>query len=295
MTILLQNINYCVDAPVNPKVYETKPYEGPFNIVASSLVRDMNQPLSIFMERLENEIKQITSYPNPTFLLELPEFCWRTTDPKEVFDCIHELKTKIPKDLTIVLGTLEFTLNGKYTNNAIILHDGHLWYVPKTKVLKTENNQGMVSGENPGVIDLPHFKLGVVVCADLWEETLMRKIVRQGADIIVAPSWTATLKGNRKNARKEFRALIRTRCLEWQLPIVVADHLNNTLKSDVANATLICSPANRGKKFPKEEYVERDIEVIELRKVREARAKWEEKGLAPLYRKDIMFDIDGEG
>ena len=275
----LANIEYCV-THINPTlelpdISNTEPY----HVVTSSLVRDMEKGFSVFQSEIEAEIALC---PSDTALIVLPEYCWRDTPPVEVFKYIDELKEKLSPHLTMVLGTLEFKLNGKYTNNAIIISDKRTWFVPKTKVLDGEIHQNMVPGENPGVIRLPLFTLAVVVCADLWEASLIHKLViQENADILVAPSWTATRKGNRQWAKLDFITLAKSRSLEFSIPVVVSDHYHNRPTTDVANALIIADPSNRQIPLPLEEYIDRIVHKIYPVKVVHARQRWANKGLAP--------------
>jgi predicted amidohydrolase len=251
-----------------------------FSIITSSLVRDMTMPFIHFTEKLEEEI---SSFPSDTLLAVFPEYCWRLTPQVDVFNYIETLKSKISSDLCLVLGTLEFTLHDKYTSNAIVLHNNVLYYIPKTKVLAGEVNNGITPGINPGVIVLPHFRLGVLICADLWEPSLVYKLVlEQKADIIAVPAWTATAKGNRSLARLDWHSLSRTVSTQYSVVVAVADHVYNYAKTDVANATVIFSPVNRQKMFPIHDEVFQDNANINLVTIEQSRQRWKNKGLAPL-------------
>jgi len=251
-----------------------------YHVGSSSLVRDMDKPFLEYQKEIELEI---TKYPVDTLLIVFPEYCWRTTPPKEVFEYIEELKNKISSKLTLVLGTLEFVLNGKYTNNAIIISNKNMWFVPKTKVLEGELKQQMVAGTNPGVIQLQYFRLGVLVCADLWEAPLVYDLViNQKADILAVPSWTATRQGNRIWAKLDFITLAKSRSLEFSVPIIVSDHSINRPTTDVGNALIIADPSKRQNSLPLDENIERLIHKIASEDVIHARNRWKQKGLAPL-------------
>ena len=252
-----------------------------FSIITSSLVRDMNLPFHDFTSKLDDEINSISSQ---TLLLIFPEYCWRLTPISDVFSYINTLKSKIHPNLCLVLGTLEFNLpnSNVLTSNAIILHNNTLSYVPKTKVLRGEINNGVSPGINPGIITLPNFRLAVLICADLWEPSLLYKLViEQEADIIAVPAWTSTFKGNRSSARLDWHSLSRTISTQYSVIVAVSDHLHNHPNTDVANATIIFSPSNRSKSFPTHD-VFRDIEHVNLETLYQSRKRWKEKGLAPL-------------
>jgi predicted amidohydrolase len=268
-----------VNVETPPPVYERIDSEIPFSVVCLSLVRNMDEDFNVYKKEI---IKKIEKSPSDTLLIVLPEYCWRLTPPAEVFGFIEELKVSIPKELTLVLGTLEFTLNGKYTNNSIILHDGMLWYVPKTKILDTEVEAGLSAGKNPGVIVLPRFNLGVLVCADLWEGSFLNELViKQKADIVAVPAWTSTSRGNRKYGRREWRSLATAKSLEYSVCVAVADHVINGKIMDVCNATIICSHADR-RRMRKKGDINRWIFLLDLKKAKAAEQRWKARGLAPL-------------
>lgn len=251
-----------------------------FSVVCSSLVRNMNTSFEEFQEEIELEI---TKWPKDTLLGIFPEYCWRLTPSIDVFKYIDSLKKKIPTELTLVLGTLEYDNNGLYTSNAIVLSDSILYHVPKTKILKTEKMRGLHMGKNIGVINLPKFKLGVAVCADLWEPRVMKQLaLDEKADIIAVPAWTGTKKGNRTYAKLDWHSLAKTQSNTYGVVIAVADHLSNFENEDVGNATVIFSPANRNKLFPFNDNIIRDIENINLDEVHQARERWKDKGLYPM-------------
>lgn len=269
------NKDFCVEY-VEPTHYKTLYSDEPYSIVTSSLVRDMDKPFEIFIIELE---KEIMSWPKDTLLGIFPEYCWRKTSPVEIFNYIKILQTKIPKILTLVLGTLEFTLNGKYTNNAIIIYEDKIWYVPKTKVLHQDKLNGLVSGYNNGVISLPRFRLAVLVCADLWDTPLCYKLALiENADILAVPAWTSTFKGNRIQAKQDWHSLARTRSTEYSVIVAVADHIHNFPNHDVANATYIFTPANRGEIFS-DENVNKSISIINPTALKLHVDRWKQKGL----------------
>ncbi len=250
-----------------------------FNIVCSSLVRDMNLSFEVFIAQIE---KEIYSWPSNTLLGIFPEYCWRLTPYAEVLAYVEILKDNIRPDLVLVLGTIEFTINDKYTNNAIVVGSGKTYFIPKTKILKNEVKNGLAPGNNPGVIEFENFRLGVLVCADLWEPQLLNKLVlKEKADIIAVPAWTSTSRGNRNSSRLDWFSLARAVSTQYSVVVAVADHVVNGAISDVANTTIIFSPSNRQKKFPLEEFIMADAELVDIDAVAEARYRWKDKGLCP--------------
>jgi len=241
----------------------------------------MNLAFEEFTKEIDLQIMDLER--NNVRIIVLPEYCWRLTPMEEVMIYINTLKTRVSPNLILVLGTLEFVHENRYTNNCMILHNNQLSFVPKTKVLAGEVLNNVVSGNNPGVFEFEDFKMGVLICADLWEPMLLKKLViEQKADIIVVPAWTGTIQGNREIARLEWHSLAKTTSTQYSVVVAVADHALNMEKTDVGNATVIFSPSNRGKKFPTDIIVTRDIETINFDSLKQSRNRWKDKGLAPL-------------
>ncbi len=262
---------------------EEKPYQNiksaaPFHVVSSSLVRG-KESFEKFSARIEEEI---LSWPKDTQLDVFPEYFARKTPPRQMLTFLEQLKLRLPAHfdhLVLVMGTVAFTFNGLYTNNAIIIDKRHTWFVPKTKVLEGDTRWGIVGGHNPGVIEFPKFKLGVLVCSDLWDIMLTYKLDHIGkADILAVPAWTATGTGNREFSKQDWHALARTRSTEYGVIVAVADHIDNFKYSDVANATIIFSPANRRKIFPTASIFQ-DSAAIQLLEVDQSVHRWRAKGL----------------
>lgn len=257
-------------------------------IVSCSLVRDMKLPLNNFIEQLEITINSLCKNIS---LIAFPEYCWRLTPIDEVLSYVNTLKDKIPSNLTIVLGTTEFVLNDKYTNNSIVIHNKNITFVPKTKILKSERDRGLVPGINPGVIEINSaniiYKLGVLVCADLWEPSLLLSMAKQNVDIIVVPAWTLTLKGKEQGSRAIWHALTKATAAQYGIVVAVADHAvplsdSKNPSNSIGNVTVIFTPDNREKPNPIADIIKEDVEVINLSKVRNERDRWREKGLLPL-------------
>lgn len=275
-----------------------------FTFCSSSLVRDMSLSFSHYVEQLEITIN---AYDKDVTLIVFPEYCWRLTPVDEVLSYVNVLKNKVRPNLTIVLGTIEFVLNDKYTNNSIVIHNKNITYVPKTKILKSERERGLVPGVNPGIINIGDdisndssvkeiYKLGVLVCADLWEPQLLLYLAKQHVDVIAVPAWTSVFKGKENGARAIWYALAKATAAQYGIVVVVADHAiplsdSNNSKYSIGNVSVIFSPDNRDKLGPNliEHTNENsknnnilEVEIINLNNVRNERERWREKGLLPL-------------
>lgn len=286
--------NYSIDT-VLPEPCQKLESSEPYSIVSMSLVRDMEKSFVAFAKQVESEIDAL---PDDTLLFVMPEFGWRKTAPSIVFAFLEGMKAKLAAkrpDIVIIWGTLEFTLNGKFTNNAIVTYKNKLWFIPKTKVLAADRAQGLVPGVNPGAIQFPRFKLGVLVCADLWDNFLCLKLAEvQKADILAVPAWTATMKGFSESAKLEWHALAKTRSTSSHVITIVADHMRHFPKSDVANATIGFTPDNRRRNFPIN-LIEKEIVQMKPISIEDAKKRWDEKGLGqrPITR-ELLEETFGD-
>jgi predicted amidohydrolase len=113
-------------------------------------------------------------------------------------------------------------------------------------------------GDGPGVFELAGVRVGVLVCADLWEPSMARELLDR-IDILCVPSKT-TVPSERHTdyARTLWWNLALTRAMENALPVVVSDWaegrhdskrlVDGTLVHDVhytSGAGTICDPSGR--------------------------------------------------
>ena len=266
-----------------------------YKVVVSSLVRNVHLPLSTFEDQVLTEVR---SWHPDVRLAVFPEYMWRTTATENVIAFASgPLADALHPEQVVVLGTVDIEQDDCITNSALVLHNKLLRFVPKTKVLTQDRNNGVARGINPGVIEFPLFRLAVLVCADLWDVKLCYKLaIEQGANVFAVPAWTATRKGGRAGARREWHALARTRSMEYGIVVAVADHAWDHDKTDVANATSIFSFEDRSRdpigaaidldiadsyhEALSAVTVHRDSAHIEPQKLVTARIKWDERGLA---------------
>lgn len=258
----------------------TKETNSEFAIVCTALVKEVGKPFNEFATLVLTHMKTL---PKECRLWIIPEYAMRDADPQEVMDFIHNhLMPLMPEELTMVFGTIEFTLNDHYTNNAIIIHNQQIWFRSKTKILEGEKHNGLEPGNNSEIIKLPFFNLGVPVCADLWDNKLVKKMVKQGADILAVPAWTAT--ADSQTALSEWASLARVESTGKSVIVAVCDHFHapTNSKFQVAGATQIRSPDGRGY-IASTQPVFQSVAFLNLDKVNHAKAEWKKKGLTQSY------------
>jgi len=251
----------------------------------------MNESFEDYANALEYFCNSLSEqYPSYPIICVFPEYCWRLSPVEKVLNYVNELKNKIRSDLILNLGSIEFVYENKYTNNSILIYENKVIYVPKTKILKSEKDRDLVPGINPGVVEMKNIgdlKIAVLICADLWEPSLLLSLAKQSVDIILVPCWTSVVIGREEIARTSWYSLSRTVSTQYGVVVAVADHAKSPSETHgIGNVTTIFSPDKRQKMFPNSyltnKIVKQDVEIISLDSIRKERKRWREKGLAPL-------------
>ena len=97
----------------------------------------------------------------------------------------------------ICAGTFPVRVDGVYRNRAHLLHaDGRVEYQEKLQMTRFENEVwGIARADQLQVFDTAFGKLGIAVCYDAEFPLIARRMVEQGADVILVPSCTDTRAG----------------------------------------------------------------------------------------------------
>ena len=94
----------------------------------------------------------------------------------------------------------------------------------KRRLFDRELHHGVTPGENITIFDLDGWKIGVLICADLWYPELCRELVGQ-IDILGVPAQSVVRKAAYQTyGRKLWHALALTRSQENSIIVAVADH-----------------------------------------------------------------------
>lgn len=190
-------------------------------------------------------ISEIEKVSEPACFV-LPEYCWgEYTNEGDTLKAMTSVTSRLKPKQYIVLGTFaKLSSDGNKYNTAILANKYKvIGEVQKIRTLKKETK--VKSGMNDKIIEMNGLRVCVVVCADLWDNTLIHNFVNnQKADIILVPAFTAT-QMNSDYAKYQWYSLAITRSREFAVPIVVADHIRNTDRCSVGNATCIVDPSKR--------------------------------------------------
>ncbi|MCE7734476.1 MAG: hypothetical protein GPJ54_06335 [Candidatus Heimdallarchaeota archaeon] len=211
-------------------------------VACLSLTISPDEKLESFVNRITGSLQTI---PTETDIVVFPEYCWGQTPFTEVISCIEKIKTDF--QFNIIFGTHPFQLTNKVTtNNAMIsIIDQEIQYSPKTIPMEGERERNNIEpGANIGVIEVNKIKLGVIICADLWNWKLVYDlVVKQQAELLIVPAFTVVPKGYRAYAKYQWLSLAITRSREFVIPIVIADHLTNGIEYDVGAVSCIIDPS----------------------------------------------------
>ncbi|MFO1037783.1 MAG: carbon-nitrogen hydrolase family protein [Geminicoccaceae bacterium] len=146
-----------------------------------------------------------------------------------------------------ILGaSLPYEVHGRFHNRAVLYGSGGgLGHQDKIVMTRFENDQWGVHGADAlTLFDTPLGKLGVCICYDVEFPLLARALVEAGAEVILAPSCTETLKGYwRVRVGAQARAL-ENQCITVQSPTVGAAAWSPAVDVNVGAAGVYGPPDN---------------------------------------------------
>jgi len=178
--------------------------------------------------------------------------------------------------------------NGQVVNACPILDPGgrRIGEYAKRKLFAAELDF-RTAGNSPGIYNLGEFRLGVLICSDLWYPELARELMGQ-VDILCVPTKTTVASVDYVSyARTVWWSLALTRSVENALPVVVSDWCEKGHATHfTSGATSISDPAGRPDPFKLQQKVSDGSEgfilaEIDLEAVREIQAYRRGVGLLP--------------
>lgn len=121
------------------------------------------------------------------------------------------------KNAVVVGGTFPVYENGKIYNRAYVFHPQKgIFYYDKKILTPWEREWGISSGERPAII-LKDKKVALQICYEIEFPLLARKLLEEGAEILLVPSTTETFSG-----AKRVQIGSAARALENQMAVAVA-------------------------------------------------------------------------
>lgn len=110
---------------------------------------------------------------------------------KETYQATFEMLAEISKELPeayILGGTLLEEENGKYYNTSTIWQNSKLiCKYHKRNPIAVEIEAGVSRGNKPVILDTEHCKVGLLVCADMFDAPTIKDVVNLGAELVFLP------------------------------------------------------------------------------------------------------------
>jgi predicted amidohydrolase len=139
--------------------------------------------------------------------------------------------------------------NGTFHNRSYIIHpDGRTEFQEKVQMTRFENEQWLIEGGNDvRVFDTELGRIGVAICYDAEFPLIARRMVENGANVILVPSCTDTLAGYWR-----VRIGCQARALENQCYVVPSSTVGHAPWSPAVDVNVgaagVYTPVDRG--FP---------------------------------------------
>jgi len=106
---------------------------------------------------------------------------------KATIGFLAKMSGEHPK-IYIMGGTILEEAEGKFYNTSTLWHDGSLvGKYRKRNPIKAELEAGVSRGSEPVVIDTEHCKVGMLVCADMFDQPTIRAVANLGAELVFLP------------------------------------------------------------------------------------------------------------
>lgn len=135
---------------------------------------------------------------------------------------LHVLAQELPAALTVVVGHPRKHLGNRY-NAASVLETGEVRYTYHKELLPNDSVFDEVryfdKGSEALVIDHEGYKLGIVICADVWAAEPASRARDAGADMLLVLNASPYHIGK----QQERHAVVRDRIKETGLPVVYAN------------------------------------------------------------------------
>jgi predicted amidohydrolase len=152
--------------------------------------------------------------------------------------------------VTICAGSFPVRVeNGTFHNRSYIIHpDGRTEFQEKVQMTRFENEQWLIEGGNDvRVFDTELGRIGVAICYDSEFPLIARRMVENGANVILVPSCTDTLAGYWR-----VRIGCQARALENQCYVVQSSTVGDAPWSPAVDVNVgaagVYTPVDRG--FP---------------------------------------------
>jgi len=191
-------------------------------------------------------ISQASDVAKPDLILLPENFVMTGSGPKRISDprpYLEFLGDLAAENHALIIGGSFHRLDeesGKTYNSCFIFDrsGNNIGEYRKRRLYYREIHHGVTPGEKMTVVDLDGWKIGVLICADLWYPELCRELIGQ-IDILGVPAQSVVRNAAYQTyGRKLWHALALIRSQENSIIVAVADHAAG------GNAPLACGGAS---------------------------------------------------
>ena len=187
-----------------------------------------------------------------TDLIVLPEnfIMWgpkrgKTKNPQTILDFLAERAKEF--NVFIIGGSFHHLdkNEGKYYNTCYIFNPGGeiICEYSKRKLFGKELEHGISPGKESAIFNIGQWKIGILICADLWFPELTREIMDEAHILAVPAQSVVRNKKYQTYGRNLWHALALTRAQENSMITIVADHPVLPRKPYCAGAYSVCDPS----------------------------------------------------
>jgi len=221
-----------------------------------------------FEDRYEENLQKLVEYiekaPEGSVIVA-PELCLTNFSFDKMQEAADFGKKALEelKELSyekVIAFTLTEKIEGKFYNNAKILHHGKVMHTqPKAKLFKFgDEDRYFQEGdeENIKIVEIDGLKYAILICFEIRFIKLWERL--QGADIIMIPALWGKLR------KEHFEAITKSMAIINQAFVISSDSAN----SDMASSSGIITPFGKEYRDDNSEYISFTADLKEIKKMR---------------------------
>ncbi|MFX1510930.1 MAG: carbon-nitrogen hydrolase family protein [Promethearchaeota archaeon] len=210
--------------------------------------------------QIQTLLQQALSTQESVDCLVLPEYAfgtfreWATTkqDSAKLAKEIQSTISKLAKQygLAIIAGSVPYqTETNQWRNRSFVFSATGkiLGSYDKHHPFRAEKRLGLEPGTLIPSFKLQHFRVGVLICSDLWYHDVVSQLV-SNVDFLAVPTMTTVLdREHIKYGQWAWHALVSVRAKEYTIPIISTDQASREYAPSVftCGSSCIVDPSHR--------------------------------------------------
>ncbi len=241
--------------------------QAPFKLAAAQYPIERHRNLDGWKAKISNYVEQAVSHGSR--ILVFPEYAsmelaalldnstdgdlHRQIEAMQMFsDEYLQHHRRLAERHQVYITTASFpfrTETGRYQNRVWLCSpEGRLGYQDKLQMTRFENEDWSIqAGDSLQLFETRYGRIGILVCYDSEFPLLARRLIEQGADIIIVPSCTDTLAGHHRVRYSCLARALENQCYVVQSPTVGMAAWNEAVDINIG-AAAIYTPMDYG--FP---------------------------------------------